>query len=347
MGGQHLGFHMRYSPLFFIRRREFRNLLILCSIVGISLAAYAFFFERGLAAQSKDKRSSAAEIGYVYADKDLESDSELAAHEKPLPPPLRARRNVQPNAQPSSSGRDARPSRTEAPTSAPIPHLPPRTIPHGGPIISFNFDDGFRSTYEHAVPIMDAARLPATYYIITSYFGYEGYMTKEEILALQERGNEIGAHTRTHPHLDQLSANEALAEIAGSKQDLLTMGVTSVDTFSYPYGDYNDTVVSLVRSSGYSGARTSDDGLNDSSTDPMLLKFIWVTPEITFAEVKAQLDQAVTEKKWAILLFHAIDEPKRNEESVPHEFLQQIVDYVKTLGVPVVTNSEGIRAMAG
>ncbi|GEM_PF-6800887 len=44
------------------------------------------------------------------------------------------------------------------------------------------------------------------------------------------------------------------------------------DVFAYPFGLYNGRNVSLLREKGYSLAFTSEDGLNDEKTDPLLLK---------------------------------------------------------------------------
>ena len=59
---------------------------------------------------------------------------------------------------------------------------------------------------------------------------------------MRDLGIEIGAHTRTHPRLSQLARNDAEDEMAGSKSDLEAILDEPVRTFSYPYGDYDDSV---------------------------------------------------------------------------------------------------------
>src|SRR5882724_5683335 len=130
---------------------------------------------------------------------------------------------------------------------------PSTTTPEA--LVSFDFDDGFESAYKLALPIVNAAGFKATEYIITHKFTVKGYVTGEQVLDMQAKGNEIGAHTRTHPHIARLSDIDAWDQIEGSKEDLLNLGVTSVNTFAYPYGEVGSTTEVLVKNAGFIAAR--------------------------------------------------------------------------------------------
>ena len=214
----------------------------------------------------------------------------------------------------------------------------------GSGMISFNFDDGFESSYINALPIFDRAGFKTTQYVITGRFKTAGYVNEQQVLHMAAEGHEIGAHTRTHPHLSQLTQEQLVNEIAGSRQDLQGIGVTTVTSFAYPYGDENQKTENAVQLAGFSNARSTKYGLNDKNSDPFSLKFESVTAQSKFEKIKSAIDQAISEKKWLILVFHRTNEEGKSM-SAHHELIQQIVDYVKQQGVRVVTNSEGVKIM--
>lgn len=80
-------------------------------------------------------------------------------------------------------------------------------------MVTLSFNDGYASAYKYGLLIVDAAGLKCTDYIITLAISEPGYVTKEEVLAMQAKGHEIGAHTRTHPHLPEFNPAQQKAEI--------------------------------------------------------------------------------------------------------------------------------------
>jgi peptidoglycan/xylan/chitin deacetylase (PgdA/CDA1 family) len=198
------------------------------------------------------------------------------------------------------------------------------------------------SAYQTGLPIVESAGFKATFYVVTQQIGFSAFMTKDNVLDTLRRGNEIGAHTRSHPHLPTLSDADVKTEIEGSRQDLINMGVP-VTTFAYPYGEYNSSVVNITKAAGFSGARATAEGFNDKSTDRYLLNTFVVEANTPISDVRNAIDQAGAQKKWLIIMFHQIDGTQT--ESVTHQTLQQIVDYVKSSGIPVVTNAQGLSIM--
>ncbi|MGO8863365.1 MAG: polysaccharide deacetylase family protein [Acidimicrobiales bacterium] len=67
---------------------------------------------------------------------------------------------------------------------------------------------------------------------------------------------EIGAHTLTHPRLPTLSPAEARREIVDGKVALEDVIGRPVTSFCYPYGAYADEHPAMVRSVGFTLART-------------------------------------------------------------------------------------------
>ncbi|MFA5022804.1 MAG: polysaccharide deacetylase family protein [Candidatus Paceibacterota bacterium] len=217
------------------------------------------------------------------------------------------------------------------------------TLPLGG-MVSLNFDDGYASSYKYGWPIIKASGLPSTHYVITHYLDHFDYLTSREVLELERAGAEIGGHSRTHPYLAQIDPYDLSWQIAGSRADLLKLGVKKVETFAYPYGSVNGQVAEATKKAGFSGARAFDLGLDDKTIDPFWLHRWGVTLNNSWPEIKDKIDTAMRDKKWVILVFHRIDEDG-NSISIRHEVLQQIVDYLKEQKILVVTTAEGLRLL--
>jgi hypothetical protein len=64
----------------------------------------------------------------------------------------------------------------------------------------------------------------------------------------------------------------------------------------------------------------------------------------TLSNVTSEIDYAVANNLWLIILFHRVDEtdPCCSSISVDHTLIQGTVDYLVQHKVPVVTNNEGM-----
>ncbi len=209
-------------------------------------------------------------------------------------------------------------------------------------IVTLSFDDGWKSIYQNAIPILNNAGIKSSQYIITERFDFPAYMNESEVLAVYNAGHEIGSHTETHRDLTIISQVEAKEEIEGSRDTLISLGITPVSTFAYPFGSYNGAIKGMVSNAGYLAARSSDGGLNEKlDADLYALKRIPVDSHTTLAEVTAQIDKAIAEKKWLILNFHRIDTSGLQYSATP-QMLQSIVNYIKQKNVETVTLSQGV-----
>lgn len=105
-------------------------------------------------------------------------------------------------------------------------------------------------------------------------------MTWSEIEALAKGGMTIGAHTLTHPNLPGLPADEAMAEIAGSRSLIEEKIGSPVLHFAYPNGrgvsHFNEPVREMVRKAGFLSSVTSIDGPVHRDDDPFTLRRLGV-----------------------------------------------------------------------
>jgi peptidoglycan/xylan/chitin deacetylase (PgdA/CDA1 family) len=171
------------------------------------------------------------------------------------------------------------------------------------------------------------------------------YVNPGQMLDLQNAGHEIGGHTQTHISLSTVAPGTANSEIIGSRNDLFGMGVAAIDTMAYPYGDYNTAVETMVKNSGYIAARSVDRGFNTKSTNKYELKIQQMDRTTAMSDVQTWVTQAAADKTWLILMFHQEDDNPEHDLGVTPVFFGQVVNYVKTANVDVVTVAQGVSRM--
>jgi peptidoglycan/xylan/chitin deacetylase (PgdA/CDA1 family) len=123
--------------------------------------------------------------------------------------------------------------------------------------VVLTFDDGYKSQYTNAKPILDKYGYKATFYIVCNYAEKNGRLKWEDITALYNEGHDIGSHTMNHADLSQTSKKETLYEIGESKQCLLNHGINPTN-FAYPFnGGTDETAVVNTVAKYYDMARTA------------------------------------------------------------------------------------------
>jgi peptidoglycan/xylan/chitin deacetylase (PgdA/CDA1 family) len=103
-------------------------------------------------------------------------------------------------------------------------------------------------------------------------------MTADEVRQLAERpGHSIGAHSVNHLALTTQPLETKRCEVLTDKSALEQLVGKPVALFSYPYGDVDAELVSVVREAGFRGAVTVEAGLVSAETDRLLLPRYEVT----------------------------------------------------------------------
>jgi peptidoglycan/xylan/chitin deacetylase (PgdA/CDA1 family) len=101
-------------------------------------------------------------------------------------------------------------------------------------------------------------------------------MTREEMQGISDELISIGAHTVNHPALSSHSFEAQYREIAGSRTACEALSGCLVDTFAYPFGDYDDRTILAVRRAGFKYAYTSHGDVVRPGADPMRLPRVHV-----------------------------------------------------------------------
>ena len=73
----------------------------------------------------------------------------------------------------------------------------------------------------------------------------------EAVKKIYEAGHEIGSHSNTHPHVNNLSSEKNLEEIQLSVNKIEKITGIKPTLYRAPYGEYNNTVIKTAQENGY------------------------------------------------------------------------------------------------
>jgi peptidoglycan/xylan/chitin deacetylase (PgdA/CDA1 family) len=138
------------------------------------------------------------------------------------------------------------------------------------------FDDGYRSVYEVAYPILRDLGMSAIVYLTVGTKAAVGRLPSlegqpmlswGEIREMRQNGIDFGAHTCTHPDLTGLSDALVEAEVRDSKDIIEHALGRPVSSFAYPFGRYDRRVRDVVRRH-FTSACSDTLGLATARSDP-------------------------------------------------------------------------------
>jgi peptidoglycan/xylan/chitin deacetylase (PgdA/CDA1 family) len=141
-------------------------------------------------------------------------------------------------------------------------------IPEKSVVITF--DDGWRSLYDFAFPILRDYGFPATLFIYTDFIGGKKALSWEQIEELAANGFDIQCKTQTHRNVARLEKDESFRayfqalerEISRSKKLIEQKLKKECKYLAYPYGETNNLVIELLKKHGYRAAFTVKRGSN-------------------------------------------------------------------------------------
>ncbi|MDS9988979.1 polysaccharide deacetylase [Xylella fastidiosa] len=141
-----------------------------------------------------------------------------------------------------------------------------------GKVMVVTLDDGYLDNLQAALPVLQAHGFSATCYLVSGSLARfntwdaerlkvcKPLMSPAQVRQWHDAGMEVGAHTRSHPHLSGCTAAQLHEEIAGCRDDLEQCIGAPVTQFCYPYGDVTPPVIDAVCDAGYAAATTTRRG---------------------------------------------------------------------------------------
>ena len=157
--------------------------------------------------------------------------------------------------------------------------------------VVITFDDGRRSQFERAAPVLLAMRAPATFFVLPGFEELEpGHLRSSEFELLRRWGFSVQSHSLNHAPIDTIlrfDRGAAEAETVLSRAALLPIG--GGDHFAYPFGQYSPAAIELVRASGYDSAVTTRAVRTHYPEDLYQLGRIAINPLADPAQIIADL----------------------------------------------------------
>lgn len=128
--------------------------------------------------------------------------------------------------------------------------------------VVISFDDGYRSVWSNALPIMKRDGMRGVLNLELSELSqpYQGGVTPDQVKALLAAGWELDSHTMTHPDLTTLDDATLRQELVAPRRAIRRRFGRPARFFCYPAGRYDPRVVAAVKAAGYLGATTTNFG---------------------------------------------------------------------------------------
>jgi peptidoglycan/xylan/chitin deacetylase (PgdA/CDA1 family) len=147
--------------------------------------------------------------------------------------------------------------------------------------VLITMDDGYRSVYDLAYPILKKYGYTAALFIYTSFVGVSKMaITWDQLKEMRTNGFSIGSHTIYHSDLtkpkdgetEQEYIDRIKEELYGSKQIIDKKLGQDTYFLAYPFGYYDQRSIQMAREAGYKMAMSVKRGGNAFFANPLTLR---------------------------------------------------------------------------
>jgi len=164
--------------------------------------------------------------------------------------------------------------------------------------ILVTFDDGFRSVYLHAFPVLRRLGMKATVFMtpdrssanFTKNAPLDGPLSDADLREMQAAGVAIESHGMTHRYLTDLEPDTIRWELAESRRVLESALGKPVRYLAIPSGAYNGTIRRLAQETGYAAVFSMGKGTMHLKSDLFALKRLVVGRDLDAAGLLSLLD---------------------------------------------------------
>ena len=164
----------------------------------------------------------------------------------------------------------------------------------GRPIV-ISFDNGYRSQYTNALPVLKRLGWVAVENIqLTGLPPSQGGLSAGQVRGLIAAGWELDTQGISHADLITLDAAQLHDQVASARRLLRRRYGVPVNWFCYPSGHYDAPVVAAVRAAGFQGSTTVVPGWASRGDDPYRLPRLRVLGGTSPSALLAQISAART-----------------------------------------------------
>ena len=137
--------------------------------------------------------------------------------------------------------------------------LPVYCVQRDEKIVALSFDAAWgNEDTQILIDILDQYGVNTTFFVVGDWV--DKY--PESVRALAEAGNEVMNHSSSHAHFSALSTDEITADITVCNDKIEAITGVRPTLFRCPYGEYDDHVISAVKSANMTAVQWDVDSLD-------------------------------------------------------------------------------------
>ena len=136
--------------------------------------------------------------------------------------------------------------------------LPIYCVQRDQKMIAISFDAAWGNEDTQLIDILGKYNIKATFFVVGEWV--DKY--PESVKALADAGHEVMNHSNTHAHMSQLSADEIIADVSACNDKIEAVTGVRPTLVRPPYGEYDDNVITAIRSMGMEPIQWDVDSLD-------------------------------------------------------------------------------------
>lgn len=217
---------------------------------------------------------------------------------------------------------------------------------YNGAVITWVDDDAKSGFLTNLKPLLDARNLKCSVAVITSNVGKNDYLTKKDLLLLQDQGFEIVSHSSTHDaniyknNVVTVSENLIDLDMKTSQEWLIDNGFNGFDKLVFPWGNFGSSSKKYkkIARKYFKYALNAIGSYNKTPVDNMYLDRYFINKTMNLETIKAKIDDAISNDGWLILGSHSY-----SDEEFDKTLFSSVLDYIISKNVPILRLDEAIR----
>ena len=194
--------------------------------------------------------------------------------------------------------------------------------------ILLTIDDGFKSFYDNAWPILQEQEIPFILFVNTREVGTNGYMNWAQIKEIaKEKFVHVGNHSFSHEYLVDQNNEEIIYDINLAITDFKNNLGYNSPFFSYPFGEYSNNFKKIIKDFGFKYAFGQHSGVADETKD------FYELPRFPINETYGELERFGTILKTIPLKFKSItpEEKYITDVNNPPQIIVEFFDDLKNI----------------
>ncbi|WP_200975635.1 polysaccharide deacetylase family protein [Echinicola sp. 20G] len=205
-------------------------------------------------------------------------------------------------------------------------------------LVVLTFDDAPASHYSLVAPLLKEHGFAATFFVCEfppNYADSSLYMNWRQIQTLDKMGFEIGNHTQSHTHVDQLNEDEIKFQLSYIENKCDSLEISSPKSFAYPGYGLDSLSLRVLDSKDYDFARAGGSRAYDPLKDHPFLIPSWAPQAENKNEIMAALQEAKN-GKIVVLTFHGVPDLEHPWVNTPPELFKSYLEYLSKHNYKVI-----------